>query len=418
MRFLSGAAGTAAAVLLLLLPGTAAAASIVYVGADHNVHLTSPDGSVSRQITRDATATSRYESPSQADDGTIVAVSEGPTAGDGTRFAYFLRPDGSRIETQPLPVPSGLIRIPALTGAQVSRDGGLIVYDWGQAPFGGRVNYATSIVGRVQSQDACAVFCSYAWVGPRWASNGSTLVVDAYLGEDGVGVVASPGQDPAAWFNFSEAAIASVDESAGRLVVDAVPKDTGTVIDVVNDGPPTTLVLLRYSGAPGDAPPVKACELDDYTEIPGFARLSPDGSMLAWQDREGVYVSPVPPETGGGTCTLQPRLVAAGGSRPDWGVADVPPATGSPGPPAKSGPPSAQPGTKAPVSAACAQARKAVKNAKRRVAKARTALRRAKRVAARKPTSAARRTVIRKRKTMQRAERRLKAKRRTAARRC
>src|SRR3954447_3156478 len=67
-RLLVTAVGCAAA-LCLAFSGSALADSIVYV-SNGNVWLTSPDGARSYQVTFDG----GYDSPSQADDGTIVAV--------------------------------------------------------------------------------------------------------------------------------------------------------------------------------------------------------------------------------------------------------------------------------------------------------------------------------------------------------
>jgi hypothetical protein len=44
---------------------------------------------------------------------------------------------------------------------------------------------------------------------------------------------------------------------------------------------------------------------------------SPDGSTLAWSDTTGIWTSPVDPATPG--CGISPRLIARGGSAPDWG---------------------------------------------------------------------------------------------------
>src|SRR5688500_9642965 len=60
--------------LALLLPAAASADSIVYT-KDHDVWLARPDGSGARQLTRDGA----YQSPTQANDGTILAQR-------GTRF--------------------------------------------------------------------------------------------------------------------------------------------------------------------------------------------------------------------------------------------------------------------------------------------------------------------------------------------
>src|SRR5687768_12588065 len=71
MRTSIVAAATAAA--CLALAGPASADSIVYI-KDHNVWVASPDGSKQHQVTSDGAADWRYSSPSQADDGTIVAA--------------------------------------------------------------------------------------------------------------------------------------------------------------------------------------------------------------------------------------------------------------------------------------------------------------------------------------------------------
>src|ERR1700749_4332131 len=70
-----GHAVVAAAVLVgaLLCAGPAAADRLVFVRSD-NVWLANPDGSGQYQVTLDGTADSPYSSPSEADDGTIVAL--------------------------------------------------------------------------------------------------------------------------------------------------------------------------------------------------------------------------------------------------------------------------------------------------------------------------------------------------------
>jgi len=52
-------------------------------------------------------------------------------------------------------------------------------------------------------------------------------------------------------------------------------------------------------------------------------RWSPDGTAFTWSDKRGVWVSPAPVRSGGGRCTIHPKLVAAGGNSPDWGVPSV-----------------------------------------------------------------------------------------------
>lgn len=113
----------------LLLPGTAAASSIAFI-KDDNVWLTSADGALQRQLTSDGTATARYNWPSQADDGTILAK-------QGNYFVR-LRPDGTRIGA---PVPG--------MGSDVRHSGNLTVLsgpnDPRISPDGKRFSYWLSV---------------------------------------------------------------------------------------------------------------------------------------------------------------------------------------------------------------------------------------------------------------------------------
>src|SRR5919106_4203000 len=99
---------------LMLVPATAGASSIAFI-KDHNVWLTTPDGSRQKQVTTDGTAEKRYNWPSQADDGTILAKH-----GD-----YFqrLRPDGTKLGAP----------IPAM-GSDVQHSGNLFVMAGPAAP--------------------------------------------------------------------------------------------------------------------------------------------------------------------------------------------------------------------------------------------------------------------------------------------
>lgn len=369
----------AAALATALTATSAQAASIVYIGQDKNVYLTTPDGERTRQLTTDG-GELPYDQPSQTDDGTIVAVGEGTEAGDSTKFAYFLEPDGTRVETQPLPVPAGIVRIPALTSTQVNPAGTFVLYDWSQSPFSGGVRYANSLIGRVQSLDACALRCHYGWIGPRWiGAGGASVAIDPYL-EDGVAVQPPADADPVPWFDLAEgAAPSSVDESAGRLALEVVDPQVGTILDVLIDDPATGLAIASYAGEPGSTAPMVDCSLTDFAPDPAFPRLSPDGRQLAWATPAGVFVSPTPTETGGGTCTLQPKLIAPGGTRPDWGPADVP---SEPAPPGAG---------ENPGGGKCSAAKKALAQARRKLAAARRGGRPAKVRKARKKLAAARR---------------------------
>src|SRR5690606_12356836 len=58
----------------LLVVSASQAANVSFVGNDGNVYRTSPDGTLTQKVTSDATAENRYVTPSQKNDGTIVAI--------------------------------------------------------------------------------------------------------------------------------------------------------------------------------------------------------------------------------------------------------------------------------------------------------------------------------------------------------
>lgn len=358
-RVALGAIAACLAAIAFAGTATAGAASISYVGADGNVHLISPDGSRKHQVTKDGTASRPFESPSQADDGTVVAIGFG---GEYTKFAQFFDPaTGTLKDSRLLPHETGIGSFSGLTGGQVSPDGRFFTYDWADTRSG--LRYATSLIGDSEVTDPCAIDCSYGWVSPRFVDSASTsLVIDPYLGEDGVGVKTFT--STTAWFNLtgdgSGDGVTSVDEAGRTLAMEYVrADDAGTMLDVLVDEPPTGLVLAKYAGAPGSSLPTGSCALADFSADPAFPRLSPDGSMLAWGAPDGVYVSPTP--TAGGTCALQPKLIAPGGSRPDWGTADVPAGSGGGG------------GGGEAAGAACEKAKKQVAKAKKKLKKAKKA---------------------------------------------
>jgi len=111
-----------AVVVLLVCAGPAPASSVVYI-KDHNVWLANPDGSGQRQLTTDGFKELPYESPSHADDGTILA-------GRGLRFVKLDR-QGNRIGAL---LPSILVGKPANAYAigpfdpKISPDGHKLAY--------------------------------------------------------------------------------------------------------------------------------------------------------------------------------------------------------------------------------------------------------------------------------------------------
>ena len=84
-----GVTAVAALACVLWAPLSAAASGSIAFINENNVWVITPDGSRLRQVTTDGTSSTSYGSPSQADDGTILAR-------HGQVFVR-LRPDGTKL---------------------------------------------------------------------------------------------------------------------------------------------------------------------------------------------------------------------------------------------------------------------------------------------------------------------------------
>ena len=74
------------------------------------------------------------------------------------------------------------------------------------------------------------------------------------------------------------------------------------------------------SGSPADPDPSTGCATGAEEGLAG-PTWSPDGSALALESKDGIWVKRQARD-----CTVQPTLAIPGGSAPDWGPADVNPA--------------------------------------------------------------------------------------------
>jgi hypothetical protein len=81
------------------------------------------------------------------------------------------------------------------------------------------------------------------------------------------------------------------------------------------------LLLYALAGGP-TARPSSPCHYTQRSGKLSSPTWSPDGTSLAWADARGVWVGRVQ-SLDGETCRLTRRLIAPGGSSPDWGPAPV-----------------------------------------------------------------------------------------------
>ncbi|MDA0159695.1 hypothetical protein OM076_05435 [Solirubrobacter ginsenosidimutans] len=276
----------AALFVLLVVASSASADTIVYRrGTD--IWRMAPDGSGQTALTG---GERRYEWPSAADDGTIVASDE---VGQLWRMSL----DGV-VAGPPIPTAATTATqdVPAETPthARISPDGARIAYDEvidGDPTTLWTPSAATGLDFPGQ-QDGQAGLVTPSWIGSDAlllsrdvASDdpGATFSLYGIGGEDG-------SADP--WFS----------DSAARWATgfDAAASRSGTRIAVMEDdaadqdGVPSRVVLRLYTADAPGATPVFRCELaleaaDTYSSAsPTF---SPDGTRLAWAQSDGIHVA-------------------------------------------------------------------------------------------------------------------------------
>ena len=301
-----------ASVVVVLLAGAAFAAasaqasSLVYV-KDSNVWVADADGSNQHQVTADGTANDPYSSPAQSDDGVIVALRDS----DLHRMSQ-----SGRSLSAPFLVGAGV------TSVSVTPDGALIAYSQICRDSQGNIRQCTSYKDAVTG--ASAAPSSGQFYAPSWIDN-TTAVMTA-----GSSVwVNTLGQDARQWWSDYDHAdgreLDDIEIAAGRI---ALVRGT-TYNDAVPD-------LQTYTYTDTVSPPTPRCTIGDPSPradgVKTFAdpTWSPDGTGLAWEEGNGIWIS-----TGfgaDGSCPAEFRGPAIpGGSEPDWGPAANAPESGPPG---------------------------------------------------------------------------------------
>lgn len=341
MKRTSWAALPAALVALACGAPAASADSIAYI-KDGNVFLSTADGSRQYQVT----SSGAYADVSQADDGTMIALTGvrlHKLARDGTVLADFDTP-----VSDTRPAPSKQFYGPF--DPAISPDGTKVAYTYywmtqSQNPncypptcFVGINEGGTGYTFSDRQTDWKTPGMGYhsGWRHPSWIDNDNTMlsnpthmpnrdIVLDRISDGGNGngnmlmnwtsdlVDGNPHVSGGDITRDKRKMAFQTGENDSTLTVYWIPEFPTSW----RDGDPNTdavHICYRYSNPAGGK-----------HGVPTFA---PDGSAIAYGTGDGIHVAAVPAFAAGCTtdgATVTPPLVIPGGTEPDWGPADVPP---------------------------------------------------------------------------------------------
>jgi hypothetical protein len=276
----------AAAVAALAVAAPPALASSIVYEKGGDVWAANPDGSGQRPVT----TSGGYTHPSQASDGTIAAVKGG--------LLQRLDRGGNVLNLAGDPEGSGPIL------SSISPNGSLIAYHFnatGSIVSGLRT--ALSHADRQTSNDE--IFNIGGWINPTWIGDNTILMFDGsetFTGDTLLKTLGASGTQP--WYEDPGLSLSGgdVDPTQTRFAA--------------TDG--STIRLYRLNAPPPAIAVEPRCNLTGPNGSFFRPTWSPDGSQLAWQEDDGIWVADVNLDDCAQTGA---NMVIPGGHSPDWGPA-------------------------------------------------------------------------------------------------
>jgi hypothetical protein len=315
IRTLTASAALAAAALCSAAPAHAAPGSLAYA-KDGDVFLSAPDGGHAVRLTADG----GYAWPSQADDGTLVAVRQTAEGGRTPRRLHRLGRDGARVGAPVETVPVDNSYYIGPLAPKVSPDGRFVAYHYfytGPLTDDAAPRIAISHSDR-DTPNGVITSTLGGYLTPSWTQDGRLLAF--YAKERTYHVdIWNPDDSVTNWFG---------DPDVATLLTDGELSRAGDRLVAVGDQND-----LRFYDA--GTTPVLRCVMTGFDGDVSDPTWAPDGSALAWEEADGIHVASLP---GLGACGAAARpLVVPGGSDPDWGPAAAPSGPAGGGGPAPGG---------------------------------------------------------------------------------
>jgi hypothetical protein len=332
---------------LALMPAAAGAASIVFVKGG-NVWLANADGSSPRQVTTGG----YWDSPSQADDGTILAQRDTQLFRLNPQGTQLAAPINTLFTGAPATWAGPIAPVISPDGANQAYGGettdsgyyddgcGCWVYTHRFATWWGSATEYSQPNQTLGQQD----YTDPAWIDDTHLMFSSTGILIAEVATYAIG---SPDNSMTGWFSDPDSSVQAL--SAGAITRAG---DKLAFVANVDGGVGNEIRIYKSTGPPPNAP-VDECNIGPHSLQSLRVSFSPDGQSLAYDAPDGIHLVSL---AGFPSCSgLTDNLIIPGGAEPYFGPADVgatPPLAPTPTPTPTPTPPTPAP-VPTPRSGAC-----------------------------------------------------------------
>lgn len=295
------------------LTGTSAG-TITYI-KNHNVWIARGDGSGARAVTTNGSYAAPYGSPSQSDNGVVVAT-------HGTDIVR-MKQSGvvlNRLDPKPLPTSVGVSIDGSPVDAAISPNGVRIAYTFTKylTPSGASSGFrsATGYTAADRLTDPAPHRSTYFW-SPSWVGNSRTLQSGGYGSQI---QIQDLGSNAVHWFDDSDIYAPSTDLGNAEL-----SRDGKSLAAVRGYGDDAAIYWYAVNGnaqsGPAPADPTPLCQIGPAAGITN-PTWAPDSDSLAWEESDGIWT-----RRDARDCSTPSTLILRGGSQPHWSPAPLSAAT-------------------------------------------------------------------------------------------